>query len=77
MIPEIIDYPFRIWNWYAEIHVTRDAMSLRRSCVKTVEVQIAPVEFSIGAIFTRTVFTKFLLRLIASQFNFPLLHPRT
>ena len=50
--------------------LTRGAMSLRRSYVKTVGVQIAPVDFSIGAIFTPTVFTKFLLGLIASQFRY-------
>ena len=55
----------------------RASGGLRRSYVKTVGVRIAPVEFSIGAIFTLTDFTKFLLGLIASQFQFPLLHPRT
>ena len=42
----------------------RASGGLRRSYVKTVGVQIAPVEFSLGAIFTLTDFTKFLLGLI-------------
>ena len=49
----------------------RASGGLRRSYVKTVGVQIAPVEFSLGAIFTLTDFTKFLLGLIASQFTNP------